>query len=324
MTARTPLVLVALALAPTSLAQAQVASGELELTVPPISVQQGAVESFSGIVFKEREQLVLTGPIEVDFTEPGQYVGGSAGVDLATTTPLASWLVHFDTPGSNQGDITGSLQFPLPIVPLITRSARLDASDDELGSPTTAYPLPGAEVQRGLGGGGGSKTADVVELLPDRRTLNVLDFNVMVAVDQVRVVAADIPLYQAGPGITAPSGGEVEWFLSAGPANAGNLYLLLGSTDGTSPGFTLDGVDVPLQPTGPWFAQSLTQANQPPFVDNFGVLDDLGSAEARLSLTGPLGASTAGLDLAHAFVAIDPVLGSVVFASNAVGLTVGP
>ena len=124
--------------------------------------------------------------------------------------------------------------------------------------------------------------------------------------------------------LSAAAGGVVGFDLVAGTGHAGDLYLLLGSTSGTGPGFPIDGQLLPLVVGDAYFLASLNQANSGPFVQTFGVLDGLGKAGA--SLTVPLGAAApaVGLTAHHAFVALDPVTLEVTLASNALPLTISP
>ncbi len=118
--------------------------------------------------------------------------------------------------------------------------------------------------------------------------------------------------------LPAALGGTVQFALAGGTAHAGDLYLLLGSLSGTVPGFDVGAIHVPLV-QDVYFNFSLTHANLPPLIDTFGFLDGAGEASAQFALP-PGFASLVGLQANHAWVAVQPAVLSVDFASNAVPL----
>lgn len=92
--------------------------------------------------------------------------------------------------------------------------------------------------------------------------------------------------------------------LAAGPAHAGRAYVLLGSVTGTSPGFFVGPVHVPLVPDAyTWI--TLANAGAGPFVATLGLLDEQGGATAALALPPGLDAILVGVTLHHAFVTFD-------------------
>jgi hypothetical protein len=100
------------------------------------------------------------------------------------------------------------------------------------------------------------------------------------------------------------------------------LYALVGSSSGTSPGFTigLNAVHVPLNPD-PYFDATLLLLNQPPFVGTFGTFGPSGIATAQFVIPAGLSPTLAGTTLHHAFLAVNPVSKGVKAASVAVALT---
>lgn len=121
-------------------------------------------------------------------------------------------------------------------------------------------------------------------------------------------------LVEYGPRLCADSptvglfaGGSAGFSLEAGPAHAGQLYLVLGSFAGTCPGFGfLAPLTVPLVPDG-YTSYAALAPNQCPLVDTFGLLDGAGSGSAALALPpgSPLG--LLGLTVHHAFLVLDPL-----------------
>ena len=134
-------------------------------------------------------------------------------------------------------------------------------------------------------------------------------------------------LYHGAPTISAQNGGSQELFLRAGAQHAGELYVMLGSASGTSPGIVVDadeGLVLPLVPDG--YTQLLLKAAGAGLVNPFvGVLDAEGAALATFSLPSGSDPSLAGLVLHHAFVALGLAgSGGIGLASNAARLSLVP
>jgi len=124
------------------------------------------------------------------------------------------------------------------------------------------------------------------------------------------------------PSISLATGGLHSFHLHAGAAQAGRVYLLMGSASGTAPGLPINSVVLPLNPDG-WSTFSLAQANQPPFANTLGSLDASGRALASLNVPPGLPASLAGLTLDHAYIVFNGII-QVVLASDAQPLTLVP
>ena len=119
------------------------------------------------------------------------------------------------------------------------------------------------------------------------------------------------------------AGGTIGFCLSLGAAQAGDLYLLLGSATGTTPPLTVDGLELPLV-VDAYFFQTLLRAGLPPYVGTFGLLDGLGQATANLVVPAGSVPQLAGVTLFHAAVAADPVFGTAQVASNPTSLRLEP
>ena len=118
--------------------------------------------------------------------------------------------------------------------------------------------------------------------------------------------------------VSAAAGGDVSFGLVAGTTHALSSYAVLGSASGTGPGFSVGGVNVPLNPDG--YMMGLIGALGTPGLASFaGSLDALGNG--RASLTLPPLAPLAGLTLHHGFVVLRGT--SAKLASNAVPLVFG-
>ena len=125
-------------------------------------------------------------------------------------------------------------------------------------------------------------------------------------------------LSQSSNQYSLSAGTPVNFALDAGAARAGNLYLLIGSASGTSPGLLLaPGVTLPLNFDG-YLNFSVNFANVTPFSNTLGVLDGSGQASASWGLPAGWDPSLAGLQLSHAFITLSPLD----FASEAETFTV--
>jgi predicted GH43/DUF377 family glycosyl hydrolase len=124
--------------------------------------------------------------------------------------------------------------------------------------------------------------------------------------------------------ISIATGGTQSLSLRAGTLHAGELYLVLGSASGTQPGIAVNGLNLPLNQDA-WFTATLLGPNLGALVGTFGLLDATGRASAALVVpAGGLDPALAGLEVVHAFVALDFTTGAVDFASNAWPLTLTP
>ena len=125
--------------------------------------------------------------------------------------------------------------------------------------------------------------------------------------------------------LSLTNGGTQSFELDAGVEWAGDLYVLLGSASGTSPGFPVDSAVVPLNPSDLWFVFTLLHANTPPLSQSLGLLDAEGKASASLTIPPAAPPELEALTLNHAFVVLDlSALNHVSFASNPVSLTFSP
>ncbi len=140
--------------------------------------------------------------------------------------------------------------------------------------------------------------------------------------------AACPSLLGAPAAVSVGAGGAQQLRLDAGAANAGALYLLLGTASGSSPGFVVDGFVVPLNVPDPYFELTLLGANAPPLASSFALLDAAGTASASFALPPASNPALAGLTLHHAYALLDlvsiPGAAQVSFTSNAAALQLVP
>ncbi|MEM7201266.1 MAG: aryl-sulfate sulfotransferase [Planctomycetota bacterium] len=129
-------------------------------------------------------------------------------------------------------------------------------------------------------------------------------------------------LWSDATSLNLGEGGSVQFDLVAGSPRAGETYLVLGSASGTSPGTTVGGLPLPLNPDS-YFVLTATMPSVFPLTETIGTLDGAGRASATFGL--PPGLSfLAGLHVDHAFLAFDLGSGTTTHASNAVPLDLLP
>jgi len=119
--------------------------------------------------------------------------------------------------------------------------------------------------------------------------------------------------------VSASAGASVPVWLDLGPSRSGATYLVLGTSSGTAPGSTFQGVHLPLN-RDRFLNASYVRAIGGPFVDTAGILDANGRAEARFEPPPGWLAPFIGRRLDWAAY----VGGSPALATNAVGLDVAP
>lgn len=131
--------------------------------------------------------------------------------------------------------------------------------------------------------------------------------------------AKPIALSAALPALSTAQGGSVDLDLDGGPALANRPYLMLASAGGSSPGFPLGAVTVPLA-LDPVVGATYLLCNSPTLTNSCGVLDDQGTARAQFNV-GPMALRPLHSGaLTFAFFTISPTD----FASNPVMIDIGP
>jgi hypothetical protein len=123
--------------------------------------------------------------------------------------------------------------------------------------------------------------------------------------------------------ISVATGGTANLAITPGPALAGDGYLVVGSASGTTPGFDLGSVHVPLN----WDAltsATVVLANGSFLQNTLGSLDPTGSASAAIDTQGPLPPLLAGITLDFTVVTFDPTSGRIVHATAPVSIALVP
>jgi len=142
---------------------------------------------------------------------------------------------------------------------------------------------------------------------------------------RVRRVDVPTPLTQSTAVLPAGAGGSVVFTASLGPAGAGKLHVLLGSTSGSGPGTILaPGIIVPLV-LDPFTFALLSVSNTPSAQNFVGVVPPGGTIVSTLSLPpGAIPPSAVFTLFTFAAVGIDPALPAYAYATNAVPLVIVP
>lgn len=137
------------------------------------------------------------------------------------------------------------------------------------------------------------------------------------------VPLASMPFFSNVSTISVATGGTQLLNLNAGLEYGLQIYFLVGTASGTSPGVLADDILVPLNPDD-YLYYSLSNYNQLPFVGTFGFLSPSGTATAALVVPDGLDPSFAGFLLHHAYVVFESSDGPVEYASNPVPLSLVP
>lgn len=122
----------------------------------------------------------------------------------------------------------------------------------------------------------------------------------------VDVGAHEFQTLTGGPAsLSVGAGGTYSMELDVGPGYAGDVYFVLGSFSGTTPGFPYAGFLIPLNPD-PYFNLTLNRPNLAPLANTFGVLDGAGTGAAGLTIPAGQYPTLAGVTAHHAFGALNP------------------
>ncbi|HGY90375.1 MAG TPA: hypothetical protein ENK43_04285 [Planctomycetes bacterium] len=123
--------------------------------------------------------------------------------------------------------------------------------------------------------------------------------------------------------VSVAAGGVQTLTLSVDASHFGELYAVLGSVTGTSPGVAFQGQIIPLNPDF-YFNQTINFPNQHPLAGSLGNVDASGGAVTTVTvLPGELPPVVVGLVIHHAAVVLDGSF-QLSHVSNAVPLTLVP
>ena len=185
---------------------------------------------------------------------------------------------HFDltTPIATGSMVLTTLDLDTAMVEVFDASGTLVGTGTANGITGSAFPPVGNEVVIYTQYSGAA--IDNVVMTPKISTLTGTPNTLSVAAGGVQTLAIDL-----------------------GATHASELYLLLGSTSGTTPGTTTGAVELPLV-LDPYFIYTLTNPNSMPLGSSFGVLDGLGKATATFTLPPAFAPSLIGATIHHAAV----------------------
>ncbi|MEM7200541.1 MAG: aryl-sulfate sulfotransferase [Planctomycetota bacterium] len=129
--------------------------------------------------------------------------------------------------------------------------------------------------------------------------------------------------WAAADSLSTSAGGSAEYDLIAGSRYADDVYVMLGSLSGTSPGTPFAGKTIPLN-LDAYMMATLTAPGSTLLPGSLGTLDGRGRATAALSLPAGLATALAGLTMHHAFVVLDGTSLRLERVSNAEALSLLP
>jgi hypothetical protein len=121
--------------------------------------------------------------------------------------------------------------------------------------------------------------------------------------------------------VSLAAGGSINFTLDGGVGSAGQLYMLLGSASGTTPGIGVDGLTLDLV-FDSYLVYTLTHPNTAPYAGTLGALDGSGMGSASLTVPPASDPALAGASLNHAFFVLNG--GLVTLTSNPATLNLLP
>lgn len=175
------------------------ATGLMKFVSPGPNFVPGRYEDSERIlVFHERSQVLLRSDINVNVTEPGQYIRVRRRNKqvIAAGQVIRSYLLQLNpigefTRGETDGArVIGQITFDRPILGLIGGNTHLIRTDELLGHPLGDYGDRRRGIEPTRPEDLPDSGRDNVALSRDRRTLS-LDLSASSAVDQIRVIVAE-------------------------------------------------------------------------------------------------------------------------------------
>ncbi len=175
------------------------ATGLMKFVSPGPDFVPGRYEDSDRIlVFPERSHVLLKSELEVNVTEPGQYirVRRQDKHPIAAGQTVRSYLLQLNPIGeftraeSDGARVIGQITFDRPILGLIGRTTLLTRTDELLGHPLGNYGDTRRGIEPTRPDDLPDSGRDSVTLSRGRRTLS-LDLSASSAVDQIRVVVSE-------------------------------------------------------------------------------------------------------------------------------------
>lgn len=132
------------------------------------------------------------------------------------------------------------------------------------------------------------------------------------------------PLSADGASVSALNGGSQTLRIDAGWLHSTDVYLVLGSASGTSPGLSVGGGWVLPLNSDAYLDHTLANPDSAPLTGSLGVLSSAGSAVASFTLPSSSDPGLVGLVAHHAFLTLGTSGPTVTLASNSQPVIVGP
>jgi type II secretory pathway pseudopilin PulG len=174
-------------------------TGDVKVIPPPDMGKfstNPAIESNKTIwMWQERQAYSLPSSVTADIVNPGRYDNSynSNSGTIPGGTVVDCYFLHFDPVGSTNTSTGGQvIKFSDEILGIICTSGALDATDDVLGDPGTAY-------SKGVGARGFENNAEQVTLSADRNSFVIHNFSSSYPGEEVRILTR--PGGQASYGI---------------------------------------------------------------------------------------------------------------------------
>ncbi len=180
------------------------------------------------------------------------------------------------------------------------------AIDVESGDALTWNPHPTGEVYDVVAGSRHVVVSGWFSTMADRSIRHLAFFDLLSLRSDVESVSLS-------------NGGTQPLTLTPGPLYEGCLYWMLGSLDGTDPGFWLSGHHVDLNEDA-YLSSSMAHPNVPPLEDGVGFLDEHGEATAHLVVPPASDPALVGITAHHAYLVIDLGRMKLVTVSNSLPL----
>ena len=175
------------------------ATGLMKFVSPGPEFAPGLYEDSEHIlVFLERSHVRLNSDLEVNVTEPGQYIRVrrkdnhpvSAGQVIRSYLLQLNPIGEFTRVEADSARVIGQITFDRPILGLIGKTTLLTGTDELLGHPLGNYGEPRRGIEPSRPEDLPDSGRDIVTLSRDRRTLS-LDLSASSAVDQIRVIVSE-------------------------------------------------------------------------------------------------------------------------------------
>ena len=231
---------------------------------------------------------------------PAGYGGTVVGGDLIQVGGAQNTIANFFAPQPTGSVLTGVAQFGSPEL----------IATGQLTAPTQ----PGVYLVR-------VQDADANVLLPGQSGFPFWEVERAPAAPAVDLTVIVPGTLTADLGIVSVAdGGTQTLSLDAGPANAGRVYLMLGSVTGDSPPIPLPPVSVPIV-FDAYTNYTLTKPNSALLANSLSALDGLGTNQASFVLPAGASPTLAGTVVYHAYLLVTPAID---FASNSVQLYLVP